>query len=301
MVKLTIFDLHNNELKLLPPSLCECKELTELIIFGNRLLRLPTLLGTLPKLSKIDAAANCLTQIPFSLGYSNSLVDLNVSENPLTDPPLEEVVKGNESLKWYLRNRLLIEQRGMPPVMEFHDMGIMHEITILQPEIKEKIRYILEASKETGLVNLQLMGLTDIPRQLFKCTHIKKLQLDYNNHLELHSGFAPELQSLKYLSIKSCRIPTLPENVKNLKRLIHLNLEENLLESLPPTMSTLRSLQFLGTQCSISWPSSSFMPSIVRGLCRFIKKHAALFATWSRKTGRLKDFQFRGQSNRILT
>jgi leucine-rich repeat protein SHOC2 len=246
MTSLQTFDLHNNELKLLPPSLCDCKELTTMLVFGNRLVRLPTLLGTLPKLAKIDAAANCLTQIPFSLGYSNSLVDLNVSENPLTDPPLEEVVKGNESLKWYLRNRLLIEQRGMPPNMEFHDMGIMHEITILEPEIREKIRYILENSKETGLVNLQLMGLTDIPRQLFKCTHIKKLQLDYNNHLKLHSGFAPELQSLKYLSIKSCKIPTVPENIKNLKRLIHLNLEENLLESLPSTMSTLRSLQLLG-------------------------------------------------------
>ena len=130
--------------------------------------------------------------------------------------------------------------------MEFHDMGIMHEITILEPEIRERIRYILDNSVESGIVNLQLMGLTDVPRQLMKCTHIKRLQLDYNNHLKLESGFGPELQGLKHLSIKSCRIPFLPDNIKNLKRLVHLNLEENMLQSLPNTISTLRSLQVLG-------------------------------------------------------
>jgi hypothetical protein len=140
----------------------------------------------------------------------------------------------------------MLDQRGLPPVMEFHDMGIMHEVTILKPEIREKIRYILDGAKESGIANFQLMGLEDIPTELFKVKGIKRLQLDFNNHLQLRSGFPKELGSLKNLSIKSCCISYLPENLKNLKRLIQLNLEENLLESLPTDIVFLRSLQVLG-------------------------------------------------------
>lgn len=125
-------------------------------------------------------------------------------------------------------------------------MGIMHEITILKPEIREKIRYILQNSLESGIVNLQLMGLTDMPHELFKVKHIKRLQLDYNNHLQLTSGFPVELGTVKVLSVKSCRLPFLPANISNLFQLTQLNLEENMLESLPQEISTLTKLQILG-------------------------------------------------------
>jgi len=242
LVNLEILDLHNNDIRLLPRSFCGCTNLVSLNVSGNQLLRLPDLLGTLPRLKKVEAAGNRMSSIPFSIGYSTTIDDLKVMENPLTDPSQDEVSKGLESLKWYLRQRLMIDNRGMPPVMEYHKMSIMHEITVLKPEFNAMINDECRVAAKSGFLNLQLMGLEAIPPQVVRLSKkLRKLKLDYNDHLRIDS-MPEDLSALRVLSLRGCKLPSLPNDINNLRRCSWLQFNENVVEKLPDSFSKLRSL-----------------------------------------------------------
>ena len=137
MTAITILELNGNEIKNLPVSILNCKSLTALNLQGNSLVKLPDLIGTMPKLFKLDVSWNRLVNIPLSLGFSKSLKEFLLNENPLMDPPVCEAIKGVEHVMWYMRNRLHVLNRGMPPMMKYHRMGIEEEAILLLPEVKD--------------------------------------------------------------------------------------------------------------------------------------------------------------------
>jgi leucine-rich repeat protein SHOC2 len=242
---LQYLELSNNELKLLPVSLCECKELLELLLEDNHLLRLPENLGFLPKLTKLDISHNHLKTVPFSLGYCRTLKTLFANENPLEDPPTSEFEKSVlniEHILWYLRNKYLIEKHGKPPMMEFHTISVNNEIIILEQELQETIQTRVSSSVREGFLNLQLLGLKEIPPAIFKAPHLRKLKLDFNPELAFPEGFPKELKKIHSLSIRGCKLKALPENIYLFEKLNHLNLEENQLENLPEGVAELLSL-----------------------------------------------------------
>ncbi len=242
--KLEYFDMHGCECRFLPTSICNIASLTVLNCSGNMLVRLPDLLGTLPALKTLDCSGNRLNALPFSLGYCRSLTDLFAQENPLVDPPNDELSKGLDQLKWYCRQRLMIDRDGMPPVMEYHDISIRHEITIVKPELTERLQLLIRTSLSSGLLNLQLMGYDRIPNELLRLKKLKKLRFDFNDKLRV-SDMPEEFSVLKLLSFRSCKMPSMPENIHNLKRIATLQLEENLIEVLPNSFSKLRTLTSL--------------------------------------------------------
>ena len=234
--------LNSNEMKLLPPSIVECSNMVELNIEDNQIVRLPDLMGTMASLGKLNASSNRLKQFPFTFGYSKVLINLTVHENPLVDPPMDEVTKGLESLKWYLRQRLMIEKRGYPPPMKFQQISIREEVTVIHPEFVDRLKNMSEICMKTGSLNLRLLGLQEIPRELFKLRrNIKRLRLDFNERLVLVSGFPSELSHCKLISMKSCKMEYLPE-MENLTRLQTLNCEGNRFEELPYSFTTVTTL-----------------------------------------------------------
>ena len=92
------------------------------------------------------------------------------------------------------------------------------------------------------------MGLTQIPRAIMKKCKLKRIQFDFNSHFRFlpNDGVPVEFSGVKNLSFRTCRMPSLPDNINNLKRITSLNLEENLLELLPSSFTKLRTLTFLG-------------------------------------------------------
>jgi Leucine-rich repeat (LRR) protein len=239
-------DLSSNELNILPVELCECNNLTELFLNDNSLLRLPEGIGYLPKLSKLDISTNRLSSIPFSIGYCDSLTILNANENPIIDPPMEEFSKGINSIRWYCRNRFLIVKQGMPPEMKFHSIGIMNQVTLLKPEFNEIIFQIIQSSEKDGLINLQLMGLKTIPKQLLKLKELRRLKFDFNDQLSLGNTFPIEFSTLTALSLKSCKLSNLPTNLFIFDFLTILILEGNNLEYVPEEITEIITLQTLG-------------------------------------------------------
>lgn len=244
---LSHLDLSSNELRILPASICECEGLEVLILSDNHLLRLPVHLGRLPRLRKLDVSSNHLKQIAHSLGFCATLEALDVLENPLEDPPMEEFGKGMDTVKWYLRNRFHIEARGMPPPMEFHQIGVLGQVTVLMPEFNAVVRQLIASSKQGGLLNMQLLGLKLIPPEVLRIPGLKRLKLDFNDHLGFEKGeFPVQISTLVTLSLRACRLETLPENIYIFRRLHTLTIHENRFESLPDTITELRSLTYLG-------------------------------------------------------
>lgn len=240
---LRCLQLSNNELKLLPTSLCDCKELVELLLDDNHLLRLPENIGFLPKLEKLDISHNRLKTVPFSLGYCSTLNRFVAHENPLEDPPMEEFERGIANILWYLRNRYLIERHGKPPLVSFHNISINQEITILEQELTETLQTRVQSSVREGFLNLQLLGLKEIPQVILRNPHFRKVKLDFNPSLNLFSsgasGFPRELRRIHSLSIRGCRLAAIPDNISIFERLTTLGLEENLLEFLPEGFTEL--------------------------------------------------------------
>jgi Leucine-rich repeat (LRR) protein len=245
MKQLQILDLSSNELKFLPVSICDCPSLQILHLDDNHLIRLPENLGFLPQLKSLSINVNHLTALPFSLGYCSTLRTLSCNENLVTDPPMAEFSKGLELVLWYMRNRFMIEKHGKPPQMEYHEIGIAHEVTILKPEFEETIQQKMIGAQKDGILNLQLLGLREIPKLILSMKTLKRLKLDFNDYLDVSQGFPPELHRLQALSFRGCKLPVLPNNIHIFDRLTNLNLEDNRLEWLPESFCELLSLTSL--------------------------------------------------------
>lgn len=248
---LSHLEVTSNELKILPTTICQCSALEVLLLNDNHLLRLPAELGRLPKLRKLDVSSNHLKQISLTLGFCEPLESLLVLENPLEDPPMEEFGKGMDTVKWYLRNRYMIETRGMPPEMQFHQIGIQNQVTILIPEFVSIVQQMIASSKKDGLLNLQLLGLKEIPVDVLKMPHLKRLKVDFNDTLNFDSGFPEQLKHLVTFSIRACKMKFLPENIHIFERLTTLSIHENRFESIPDGITELRTLTYLGKDTAL--------------------------------------------------
>ena len=247
LTSLQQLSIQHNELRILPTSLCDCISMNDLMCQGNQLLRLPDNLGTLPRLKRIDASSNRMASLPLTIGFSKSCTDLVVHDNPLEDPDQSEVAKGLEHLKWYLRQRMFLDEKGLPPAMEHNHISIRQEVTILYPDWRLRIKHMMKVASKDGTLNLQLMGIILFPREILKIgASLKALQLDFNPMLDMGvNGFQTELSGLKKLSLRACNQTVLSETISVLKRLNTLNLEENAYEVIPKGLLKLRTVHTL--------------------------------------------------------
>ena len=136
----------------------------------------------------------------------------------------------------------MIEAKGAPPPMKYVYMGTAEEVMELAPEYRERIKKLIAEVPKTGVLNLQMMGLREIPREALKLITLKELRLDMNSNLKMPKGFPRELKPIRTLSMRACGIIDVPSSIAVLVRLTSLNLEDNSIESLPSTFTRLRSL-----------------------------------------------------------
>ena len=153
--KLASLHLQFNELKSLPVSIERCYQLAELDVQGNSLTKLPDGIGFLQNLQRINATSNFISRIPYSLGYSKSLDELFFENNPLVDPPIEISTRPISELKWVLRQKLLIEQRGLPPAVRLRRVGIQDEVVIEDKEWADMMKMQLDTSVRETLLKLR--------------------------------------------------------------------------------------------------------------------------------------------------
>ena len=88
--------------------------------------------------------------------------------------------------------------------------------------------------------------ITKLPPDLMQCTNITELNLASNRLSELDEGVCTALCNLVILNVESNMIPTLPDLVQNLTCIESLNIGNNSISILPPTMFIMSSLTELG-------------------------------------------------------
>mmetsp|Transcript_35485 Transcript_35485/g.66233 ORF Transcript_35485/g.66233 Transcript_35485/m.66233 type:complete len:1350 (-) Transcript_35485:239-4288(-) len=241
---LKTLSVKSNELDGLPNSICFCESMQSINVYDNHIRRLPMDLGNCKNLEYLNVKGNILKVLAYSVGYCPLLKELNAHDNPLEDPPFEVVLKGLESLMWYLRQRFMIEARGMPTEMTYQSFGVGEEVIEIYPEFKERIVDAIARCKETSELNLQLLGIKHIPREIYKLTNLKEFRLDQNQNLVLKE-FSSELKTLKLLSLRTCRIILLPTNISMLGKLETLDCQDNMMKMLPKQIVRLRKLKRL--------------------------------------------------------
>lgn len=235
----------DNELRYLPYSLSYSTTLVELCVSGNLLETLPDGLGAVPTLKRLAVTANKLKKLPYSLGFCKTLTELQAYENPLEDPPYQVMEQGMPHVLWYLRQQHWIEQRGMPPEMKFRVLGIGEEIVMIEPEYKTTLTRLIEKGKADATLNLQMLGLREIPEEVLAMTALKELRLDNNVNVGTNLSFPMGLSTLRLLSLRACNLTEIPGTLSNLRRLHTFNVSQNLLEFLPSSMSRMNALKDL--------------------------------------------------------
>jgi len=125
---------------------------------------------------------------------------------------------------------------------------------------EEALRLIKEAA-ETGATELSLMvqGLTEIPPELFKLTHLTWLDLS-NNYLSQLPQEIGQLTKLTLLLLHNNKLSSFPLEVCQLRNLRALSLDQNHLSFLPIELLQMDKLSKLSL---IDNPLSSIPPEIV--------------------------------------
>ncbi len=117
-----------------------------------------------------------------------------------------------------------------------------------QETIPQHFRQRIKEAREQQLSELDLsyeryigQKLTKIPACIFEYTHLKKLNLRYNDIEEIPSEIA-KLTNLESLDLSSNQLDTLPEAIGNLTNLTELYLSSNQLDTLPESVGNLTNL-----------------------------------------------------------
>lgn len=93
---------------------------------------------------------------------------------------------------------------------------------------------------------MQITGLLEVPGDVLKMKDLKRLKLDFNDKLSFRYGFHVTFKNLVSLSLRSCKMPHLPENIYIMEMINTLCLEENRFETLPQGIVELTTLTKLG-------------------------------------------------------
>mmetsp|Transcript_30197 Transcript_30197/g.56130 ORF Transcript_30197/g.56130 Transcript_30197/m.56130 type:complete len:633 (-) Transcript_30197:945-2843(-) len=265
---LTKLDLSHNTLTALPPDVGNLADLTSLTLRHNRLARLPPELLGCPRLRHLDLAdnslgdplfcapssrdcptspllelteclltSNALCSLPQFLCYCSSLRVLNLNENQLTTlPPEISLLKSltNLSVK---QNQL----RALP--------SSLGELTSLV-ELDLRKNQLSALPDLSGLAGLHVLDvgenkLSEVPR-FSDSIGLQRLHMEFNHLTSIPESLFHSCQhSLFELHLHDNRLAELSAEVALLTELKVLDVSNNDLNDLPPSLGYIATLQRL--------------------------------------------------------
>ncbi|KAJ4745542.1 Disease resistance protein RGA2 [Rhynchospora pubera] len=193
--------------------------------------------------------------------------------------PIQENLKSTENLAWSYFYEL--ENRGFFHYIQTHDKYVMHD---LMHDVCRSLRgdecYCLEDDQAFANIppNMQYMSVCRTrllnAENLRKLSKLKKLRtllvapanmsitkLNWNFPIPF-SSLCNELTSIRCLSLTSCKIKEIPENIGNLKCLRYLDISYNEeLKKLPQSFCNLYDLEVLNMRGCCQFSADSGFPS----------------------------------------
>lgn len=222
---------------------------------GNNLVgTIPLSIGGIDPLKRVDLSYNDISgEIPPTVAMLLNLVELNLSFNSLVGGDGSVALNDLPSLKEvYLSNNRIDGELG--PLVQ---SSSLHVIDLSSNLIEGAIPRNFGESNNLKILNLSANSISGtIPESIGKFHNLVELDLSDN---EL-SGSLPatigELTTLKKLNLGSNAFDDdLPTELGNLAELGFLDVSDNLIESVPGELFTLKNLQVLNLSNNNIWGS----------------------------------------------
>jgi Leucine-rich repeat (LRR) protein len=269
--QLNKLDLGQNQLQELPGEIANLGSLRRLYLNHNQLSELPESLGELKDLQILQLQNNQLLALPESLRDLTSLRPndnqnlwrrgFRIEGNPVSDGLNEE--------DFLAPPQELINDLLFPPAEEVYESEQTTGAESAAEDALAKAKALITEAKESGTEVLELngLGLTELPEELWKLWGLKQLYLANNQLTEIPETIA-QLQnleeldlsgnplqklpnslsdrfSLQFLELGHCRFSVFPTPILSLPRLQHLDLGHNALSEIPETIEGMKSLRRL--------------------------------------------------------
>lgn len=206
---ITLIDLNNRRIPILPKEIGLFKNLTELYLENNLLKTLPKEIGLLKNLQEIDLKNNRITYLPKEIGELTSLKYLDLSANALEDLPIE-----------------------LSRLSKLIHLDVSHNsLTEIPPSIGN-LDSLLK-------FNFSFNQITHLPDEISALVNLKNLNCSYNHLLALPDSIV-NLPNLIHLNVQSNRLIFLPKFIGNFRSLQHLLICRNQIKFLPKSLGNLK-------------------------------------------------------------
>ena len=196
---LKYLDLSFRNIRYLPNSIAQNKQLRYLSLRGNRLLALNPILAQCRFLRKIDLSANQWKQIPFGIIYLDQVEELNLSDNYLSSLP---------SYFYNLRRLKVLDISNVHPKMALGNNQFVQIPSVL--------------FKMNGIERLfDKLPLQQLSPQLAKLTNLRVVSLNGCYQLDMYQAIEQlsQVDSLLALDISFSGRRRLPRNIDKLQHL----------------------------------------------------------------------------------
>lgn len=240
LIYLNRLDIHLCELEVIPSSIQDLPNLTELTIRGNLLDEVPSFIFDMTQLKWLDISRLNLTDIPAEISKLHNLENLNISDNKLV---------------------VVIPELFSLSKLQILDMSI-NEIEIV-PDLFDQL-------PELNSLRINKNKLSNFPPSFGLLSQLKFLDAK-ENQLETFIANTDYLVALETLFVQNNRlinlpnsignnsnlkildasfnyIKSLPENLENLNKLVQLRVQTNAIRNVPPALAVLPELKTVAIQ-----------------------------------------------------
>lgn len=241
--------LDNNNINELPVSLTQLKNLTYLNLRQNRMVNLPPYLGMLQRLQYLDVSKNLLTEVCHTFHLLTSLTYLDLSENKfqhlavLPDPRAELWPPNTRNcpLDWTV---VIGETDGKPRYFN----KVTGNVSSVRPSVLKDLERIQQGTYGEEDARGQKRSLRESSEEAERKQLLLELAMsgrrEWDTPVDYATGFMQFLHTPTQTS--QTNMPASLDKLGwNLGQLRVLKLSQNLLRSLPDSMSGMTSLEVL--------------------------------------------------------
>lgn len=213
-INLKLLNLSNNKLKYIPDVIFDLKNLEILNLKNNMIYTISDKICNLKKLEILNLENNNLNNLNFFANKMPALVKLNLNYNKIEY--INDNIENLESIKKIKLNNNTIKNISSK-IENLNNLEILY--------INNSINSFYTAT---------------IVNNIFKIKSLVRLELNSNNiYSSIINLNILQLTNLKTLALKNNKLTNISEYVFNLPKLENLNLENNLLITLPNNINNL--------------------------------------------------------------
>jgi len=243
--------LSNLKLEYIPESIENLKKLKFLYMGGNFLSEIPDSVLTLRNLEVLEAWQNRIESIPRNIGILDKVWRLHIEGNKITELP--ESIGNLPMKKLYLKHnnvRYVPESIGNWSQLDVFGLPL-NNLSSLPETIdgwknvrvislwQNKLKTLPEVQLNVRELRLNNNFFTEVPPRVYEIKQLTKLWLNSNQLTEIPEIPKGQLENLWFLNLQNNLLTSLPRSIQQLPALRDLRLSGNLFESYPTWLDSL--------------------------------------------------------------